>query len=682
MKKYLLAAVMAVAVTGAFVSCSDDVVSGSLIEQKAKAFENAYIEAYGTPAPNHTWGFKTNNIAEAEARGVTRTAKTESNLWYVDKPTGYGLQQPDPLFDEEIEYVMDWFSQVRQGHGEVLDVNNYFVQQVAYGNKYDQGVKYPVSGQVFETIRDGNPVYRTENYEVQSKEHMDWIAANMTANVQSEQDCDHVNNFNTGSGSLMYMQDSETKYGFAFKDSWGTVNNLVSTNYYMVHLVADYKGKHIDGWYVGFDYQTSKVEYNADGTLTSSVKLDPDGKYNDRVVKIIPAGGGTNPPTGEWKIEEIEEIVEAGRVFCEDLGASKLNDIDYNDVVFDAIIVHKYQKLTTTVKEDGKDPVVTESVVDNSSEYYAKICLLAAGGTVPASVAGYEVHDVLSNSSLGTNVMINTTRNKEDVNGAQIDECAPVIIQEAVEGQEETVDKKFMGITLIKDIEIAVQYGNAVTMLTAETGSTVPAAPYKFCVPIGTPWAKERVSIGEAYRAFPEYNQTGSGQFWEGKGVVATNLWDNCQTLFIDENGEYYKEGTILRKEVIDSGTGSGSNSNTNPSVSGSVLWTGSNALGNWDWNSRVELSKDKFSNITKDSKIRIDVTFSNNWQIKVRTIGAENLMIPMWNNSNTVQTGMAGVGNNYIEFTPGNDNYANMIRNDGLIIFGTNCTVTKVTLQ
>jgi hypothetical protein len=191
MKKYLLAAVMAVAVTGAFVSCSDDVVSGSLIEQKAKAFENAYIEAYGTPAPNHTWGFKTNNIAEAEARGVTRTAKTESNLWYVDKPTGYGLQQPDPLFDEEIEYVMDWFSQVRQGHGEVLDVNNYFVQQVAYGNKYDQGVKYPVSGQVFETIRDGNPVYRTENYEVQSKEHMDWIAANMTANVQSEQDCDH-----------------------------------------------------------------------------------------------------------------------------------------------------------------------------------------------------------------------------------------------------------------------------------------------------------------------------------------------------------------------------------------------------------------------------------------------------------------------------------------------------------
>ena len=58
MKKYLLAAIMAVAVTGAFVSCSDDVVSGSLIEQKAKAFEETFIEAFGQPAPNHTWGFK------------------------------------------------------------------------------------------------------------------------------------------------------------------------------------------------------------------------------------------------------------------------------------------------------------------------------------------------------------------------------------------------------------------------------------------------------------------------------------------------------------------------------------------------------------------------------------------------------------------------------------------------
>ena len=262
MKKYLMTGIAAIAMCAAFTSCSHDVdpvsqedLNKMAAEKVVNNYNQAFIATFGQPAANQDWGFGTS---------VTRTAKTESNLWYEDKPTGYGLQKPADLFPEEIEYVMDWFSQVRQGHGEVLDVNNYFVQQVAYGNKYDQGVKYPVSGQVFETIRNGQAVYRTENYEVQSKEHMDWIAANMTANVESEQDCDHVNNFNTGSGSLMYMEDSETKYGFAFKDSWGTVDKLVSTNYYMVHLVADYKGKHIDGWYVGFDYQTSKVEYTAD----------------------------------------------------------------------------------------------------------------------------------------------------------------------------------------------------------------------------------------------------------------------------------------------------------------------------------------------------------------------------------------------------------------------------------
>jgi hypothetical protein len=371
MKKYLMTGLAAIAICAAFTSCSknDELYNPEQITKNEAAqiqenYNQAFIATFGQPAANHDWGFG--------ASAKTRVANTNSNEWFkpIDQQ-GYGLQKPDDLFPEEIEYVMNYFSSVKQGHGETLDLKNYFVQQVAYGNKDNQGVRRSASGQVFETIRDGQAVYRTENYEVQSKEHMDWIAANLKADVQSESDCDHVNNFNTASGSLMYMQNSETQYGFAFKDSWGTVDNLVSTNYYMVHLIADYKGKHIDGWYVGFDYQTSKEEMGANNDpnmVKSSVRLAPDGIYNDRVVKIVPAGEIEK----EWDIRIIAEDLNAT---AQDTPAPEdgfdESDWDFNDVVFDV----KFTSQTT-----------------------ANVKIVGAGGVLPLYVDGHEAHEALGQS--------------------------------------------------------------------------------------------------------------------------------------------------------------------------------------------------------------------------------------------------------------------------------------------
>ena len=380
--------VAAIALCAAFTSCSKNEElydAGQITKNEAvqiqENYNKAFIAAFGQPAANQDWGFGAN--------AKTRVANTNSNEWFkpIDQQ-GYGLQKPDDLFPEEIEYVMNWFSQVRQGHGETLDLKNYFVQQVGYGNKDDQGVTYTVSGQVFETFENDKPKYRTESYEVKSKEHMDWIAANLKADVQSESDCDHVNNFNTGSGSLMYMQNSETQYGFAFKDSWGTENNLVSTNYYMVHLVADYKGKHIDGWYVGFDYQTSKAEMGVTEEIywperktiehpdmvNSSVELRPDGKYNDRVVKIVPAGEIIK---NEWDIRIIAEDLNAKAADSEATSDWSVgSDWDFNDVVFDV----KFTSATT-----------------------ANVKIVGAGGRFPLFVAGHEAHQALGQSGPDSN---------------------------------------------------------------------------------------------------------------------------------------------------------------------------------------------------------------------------------------------------------------------------------------
>ena len=383
--------VAAIALCAAFTSCSKNEElydAGQITKNEAAQIEEnynkAFIAAFGQPAANQDWGFGAN--------AKTRVANTNSNEWFkpIDQQ-GYGLQKPDDLSAEEIEYVMNWFSQERQGHGETLDLKNYFVQQVGYGNKDDQGVRHSISGQVWEKYENGQHVYRTETYSENSKSHMDWIAANLKANVQSESDCDHINNFNTGSGSLMYMQNSETQYGFAFKDSWGTSDNLVSTNYYMVHLVADYKGKHIDGWYVGFDYQTRKTktenktygvsldhepwyQETTEELVTENVRLDPDGIYNDRVVKIVPAGEIIN---NEWDIRIIAEDLNAKEADSEATSDWSVgSDWDFNDVVFDV----KFTSATT-----------------------ANVKIVGAGGRFPLFVAGHEAHQELGQSGPDSN---------------------------------------------------------------------------------------------------------------------------------------------------------------------------------------------------------------------------------------------------------------------------------------
>ena len=100
------------------------------------------------------------------------------------------------------------------------------------------------------------------------------------------------------------------------------------------------------------------------GYLYGDKHCDGDDNYTDWIVRISPA-----------KVKSEYDI----RIIGEDLSAGEDgNDFDFNDVVFD-------------VKFTG----------DNS----AKICIVAAGGTLPLKVAGHEVHAEFNQN---TNIMINT----------------------------------------------------------------------------------------------------------------------------------------------------------------------------------------------------------------------------------------------------------------------------------
>ena len=161
-----------------------------------------------------------------------------------------------------------------------------------------------------------------------------------------------------------------------------------------------------------------------------------------------------------------KKIEYAVRIICEDLGAS--DDFDFNDVVFDALM------------KDGKT--------------YIKV--LAAGGTLPLTVAGKEVHQIFG---VSTSTMVNTQPNAHYAN--------------KTETQEFVVDQVWSSY---KDIPVKVSTdANAMTeesmvTLKAEKG----AAPQKIAVDTNFEWCDERQQIETKYTNFGEYVQK-SGTRWQ-----------------------------------------------------------------------------------------------------------------------------------------------------------------------
>ena len=339
MRKQLMTGVAAAAICLGFASCSRyDFTPINEGEQAYANYENAFIEKFGEPAPDQTWGF---GSADANNGGVaqgaaTRTANTNSNQW----ANTYNV--PAEITDAERKYVMEWFATHTKAEGEPLDVKNYFIQHVGYSD--DQ---YTVNNNVYEKFENNQEIFRTETSTVNSKNQMDFIYANLNADGSER---DHVNNFNAGSGDIMLMVNSETKYGFSFHDSWG--DNYVTQNYFMAEIDVPGVGK---GWYVGLDYQTKKTTWNGHKQQDYvSAFLQPDGIYTDRVLKIVPA------------------ILKGDiRIIAEDLSASEGSDFDFNDVVFDVKYGHPQWDKTTIILQaaGGKLPLCI-GVVDDKHEVH------------------------------------------------------------------------------------------------------------------------------------------------------------------------------------------------------------------------------------------------------------------------------------------------------------------------
>ena len=147
-----------------------------------------------------------------------------------------------------------------------------------------------------------------------------------------------------------------------------------------------------------------------------------------------------------------------------------------------------------------------------------EIDLLAAGGTLELSVAGKEVHQLFG-VQVGTKEgMVNTGITKKD----------PVPF---------TADQKYENLI---DIPIMVRKTDAAGNVTYyELTSEMGKAPQKICVPIGTKWCDEYVSIKRAYPNFVKWVEGEDPFDWSWiKKVVARLIDLNLSNNYVDEEEE------------------------------------------------------------------------------------------------------------------------------------------------
>lgn len=176
MKKFFGIGLLALLTTAYFTSsCSRDEFSGSMIEAKAEAFNEVFIETYGTPNPQHDWGFGSG----ISTRAFTRAAEPRANEWAAT------YKVPPALTEGQKNRVMKYFQYNQNPGGTTMNYSNYFVQQVYKGGDD------PLTKHV------GTGTYSPEQYLAANQETYITGGNNMdklTAGTQHE----HVYNFNYG----------------------------------------------------------------------------------------------------------------------------------------------------------------------------------------------------------------------------------------------------------------------------------------------------------------------------------------------------------------------------------------------------------------------------------------------------------------------------------------------------
>lgn len=438
MKKYLMIAVAALA----FASCAnEDVYDPDAKTKEKEAKYQAVFEAeFGKIAKGVNWGFEAQKGYFSKdgkwISATTRGVDDNNNMWgsYVDVPK--------PLTEAQKAKVMKYFNTFDNLQGISINWCDFFVQQVGSSELGQPHMNQLVCGN--EDLSKADHVHNFNDADAGWKDPV--LYADGTTGK------DKINFITDGAtqkwGWHNSLEDGDSETGHWYYNFVIIPGDRIQKEYNEGGDDADVSGM----FFVAFDYECH-------GT-TAEKQINPDGFYNDWVVRVNPG-----------------EYLQAQRVFVEDLKTGDLDkvtstDWDFNDAVFDAFI--NYNQYW----HDGD---------------YAVITVRAAGGTLPLTVAGQEVHGLLGEA---TNIMINT--NAATV-GPHKDGVIPV--QFRIPASQITSNNA-------KDIPVFV---NGSTELKAEQS----AATQKLAGPTSVQWVNERTNIKHVFSNFVPFCQKKTEKWWE-----------------------------------------------------------------------------------------------------------------------------------------------------------------------
>lgn len=707
MKKYLICGATAL-IAGLFItSCThDDIEYKTIVEEKTQAFNELFTELYGESDINHDWGFTPlPNIQEiignanTLSRAATRTANKNSNEWANPEkwPDGKAWVVPDPLTSAQKNLVRNYFQQNKNPKGTSVDYKNFFVQQVYKGHTNLDNAN-----------TDCPEKYKNkDNQDVVGSDHMDHLTAGYPP--------DHINDFNYGSrGENKEEKDDVAEIEVLNNGGVGThmdaITLMVNSNtscfgyqgsedsqiHYDEHSYVIITGETIMNWaktegarlsdasagadvtgmvFVGFDYFATGSNPNQ--------QSDADGYFSDWIVRITEgvkssshSGDPDNPDSHVTTGKKVRIIrhtaLDKGRIFCEDLYNATKEDLDFNDVVFDAILWFNQELVL------DKNGNIVEY---RSSNYDAEIVLIATGATLPLQVADKEVHNVfntkrdlgvaIGEDKLMVNTVIGSTFNGIFRNGITPVKLTWTTDEGTVNRFDVTsiinnIDEKDHYKYTLNVIPVVVQYQreNQSTATVLSAGDIVNnkmEAPHKICVPIDTPWPGERRNISTAFTKFKDWvndKEDNEDAFTNIAYRVQDNLYNENWTSQLTNiaKGDSYDEEI----EVINE-------------VEGTLIWEATGTQ------SQAEIGSGMFTNAQASNKIRIYVNYpaSGYWHVDLKPGGwnQDDIQPSDWGlesftiSYNPTPADFCG----YVEYTiPPGDKGIDRLKSRGLIIQST----------
>ena len=466
--KKLIYGMAAVAISTVFANCSNQEVIPMTQEELVKAdYEAKFIQKFGKPSPDQTWGFGKSSTKSVASIG-TRWADPNANMW---AETWTVIQ---PLTDAQKDKVRRYFQTHKTPQNTPVNYTNFWVQDVYKGGTNTEG---SMSTEKYTPAIGG-----------------EFIGSDKMNKLTAGSNDDHINNYNGGQcsenttiwdGSLRDPSNQNTKIFHTDKlmlminsmtDCFGFSNSLQGNQYNKNYVIvpgdvimqwesattANGENSDVSGMYfVGFDYDANfgNGNYHMTNTNTYMVTEVPEGtpdafhipNKNDGKWYIAGAADGYY---SDWIVRVCEATPKPDyRIIAEDLSVEDAaSDFDFNDVVFDVKMNYPNNGVHT-------------------------IILQAAGGTLPLTVGGSEVHELFG---VSTTTMVNT--------GAGVSK-APVTF---------TYVKH---ITNVNEIPVKVQKNGQWIELEALKGKVAS----KICVQPRYVWCAERKAIDTVYPNFSQW---------------------------------------------------------------------------------------------------------------------------------------------------------------------------------